>query len=280
MNSLFQLLKLIRFPNLAIIAVMQFLVALFLIESSTFSMRIGDQELLILIISTLFIASSGYIINDYYDIKIDYVNKPDRVVIGKHIKRRQVLIIHSGFNLIGITLGAYISWWVMGVNILASFLLWLYSNQLKRMPLWGNLVVSFLTGLSVFVLYLLYYSNLDSILMYATFAFFISLIREIIKDLEDIEGDEKFGCNTLPISIGPADTKKVVYGINLLFIGVVFYITKDWQMFLPFFITLAVILSFLCIKLFFADKKQDYAHLSTTAKIIMVIGIISMMLAK
>ncbi|VAW27348.1 hypothetical protein MNBD_BACTEROID06-1760, partial [hydrothermal vent metagenome] len=112
MNSLFQLLKLIRFPNLAIIAITQFMVALFLIDSTTFSTIIGDYKLFLLIISTLFIASSGYIINDYYDIKIDYVNKPDRVVIGKHIKRRQVLIIHSIFNFVGIALGAFVSWWV------------------------------------------------------------------------------------------------------------------------------------------------------------------------
>jgi len=276
MNSLFQLLKLIRFPNLAIIAITQFMVALFLIDSTTFSTIIGDYKLFLLIISTLFIASSGYIINDYYDIKIDYVNKPDRVVIGKHIKRRQVLIIHSIFNFVGIALGAFVSWWVLGVNVLAAFLLWLYSNQLKRLPLWGNLSVSFLTGLSVFVVYLNYYSNLESILMYSSFAFFISLIREIIKDLEDMEGDEKFGCKTLPISIGSPKTKKVIYGINILFIIVVWYVTQDWQMFLPFSIALVLILGFLCLKLFYADKKQDYAQLSIFAKVIMVIGIASM----
>ncbi len=276
MNSLFQLLKLIRFPNLAIIAITQFMVALFLIDSTTFSTIIGDYNLFLLIISTLFIASSGYIINDYYDIKIDYVNKPDRVVIGKHIKRRQVLIIHSIFNFVGIALGAFVSWWVLGVNVLAAFLLWLYSNQLKRLPLWGNLSVSFLTGLSVFVVYLHYYSNLESILMYSSFAFFISLIREIIKDLEDMEGDEKFGCKTLPISIGSPKTKKVIYAINILFIMVVWYVTQDWQMFLPFSITLVLILGFLCLKLFYADKKQDYAQLSIFAKVIMVIGIASM----
>ncbi len=278
MNSLFQLLKLIRFPNLAIIAITQFMVALFLIEPTTFTGIIRDYQLLILIISTLFIASAGYIINDYYDIKIDYVNKPDRVVIGKHIKRRQVLIIHSIFNFIGIALGAFVSWWVMGINMLATFLLWLYSNQLKRLPLWGNLTVSFLTGLSVFVVYLHYYSNLESVLMYASFAFFISLIREIIKDLEDMEGDEKFDCNTLPISIGATQTKKVIYGINILFSVVVFYVTENWQMFFPFFISLVIILGFLCLKLFYADKKQDYAQLSSIAKVIMIIGIASMTL--
>ncbi len=278
MNNLLQLLKLIRFPNLAIIAFTQLMVALFLVKSVTIEALVLDLPFLILIASTLLIASAGYLINDYYDIKIDYVNKPERVVIGKHIKRRQVLIIHSIFNFTGIVLGGFISWWIMGINMLAAFLLWFYSNQLKRLPLWGNITVSFLTGLSVFIVYLYYYTNLESILMYAVFAFFISLIREIIKDLEDMEGDEKFGCKTLPISIGAANTKKIIYGINVFFIVVVIFITNQWHLFIPFLTTLLLILGFLCLKLFYADKKQDYAKLSGIAKVIMVIGIGSMIL--
>ena len=278
MNSFIQLLKLIRLPNLAIIAITQFMVSLFLIKENSFWVLVSDFNLLLLILSTLFIASAGYIINDYYDIKIDYVNKPNRVVVGKHIERRQVIIIHSIFNILGILLGAFVSWWILGVNLIAAFSLWLYSNQLKRMPLWGNLTVSFLTGLSVFMLYFLYFSNLELIVMYAIFAFFISLIREIIKDMEDIEGDEKFGCRTLPIAIGLTATKRIIYGINLAFFVVVFIVTKEWNLFFPFFISLSAILVFLCIKIFNADKKKDYTQISGLAKLIMVIGISSMIL--
>lgn len=278
MKSFIQLLKLIRLPNLAIIAITQFMVSLFLIKENSFWILLTDFNLLLLIVSTLFIASAGYIINDYYDIKIDYVNKPNRVVIGKHIKRRQVIIIHSTFNFIGILVGAFVSWWILGINIIAAFLLWLYSNHLKRMPLWGNLTVSFLTGLSVFIIYFLYFSHVELIAMYAIFAFFISLIREIIKDMEDIEGDEKFGCRTLPIAIGPTATKRLIYGINIVFIIAVFFVTKEWNLFLPFSISLSAILGFLCIKIFKADKKKDYAQISGLAKLIMVLGISSMTL--
>lgn len=278
MNSWFQLLKLIRFPNLAIIAITQLMTALFLIETNTLYTITNDPKLFLLILSTLLIASAGYLINDYYDIKIDYINKPERVVIGKHIKRRQVLIIHSIFNFIGIALGFFISWWVLGINIIAAFFLWLYSNILKRLPLWGNLIVSALTGLSVYIIYFLYSSNLKLILMYAVFAFFISLIREIVKDLEDIEGDESFGCRTLPIAFGTPATKKIIYLITLLFLGVVVLVTKDWNIFLPFFITLSIILGFLCAKIYMADKKTDYSKISSLAKVIMVIGICSMVL--
>ncbi len=265
---------------MAIIAITQLMVALFLIDGNTLGGLIMDYKLHLLIMSTLFIASAGYLINDYYDIKIDYINKPNRVIIGKHIKRRQVLIIHSILNFSGIILGFFVSWWVLGINIVAAFLLWIYSNLLKRLPLWGNLVVSFLTGLSVYIVYFLYYNNLQLILMYAVFAFFISLIREIVKDLEDIEGDESFGCKTLPIAIGTAATKKIIYVITVIFLGVVFIVIKDWSIFLPFFIILSIILGFLCIKIYKADKKNDFSKISGLAKLIMLVGILSMVLIK
>lgn len=276
LNSVFQILKLIRYANLAIIAITQLLVALFLVEGTTLLGLLTNIRFVFLVLSTVLIASGGYIINDYYDIKIDYVNKPDRVVIGKHIKRRYVLIMHSFINGLGILLGVFVSWWIVGVNILVTFLLWLYSNLLKRLPLWGNLVVSFLTGLSVFVVFILYRQNLELIAMYSIFAFFISLIREIIKDLEDIEGDEKFGCKTLPIAIGAIATKQLIYAITGLFLIVVFYLTYPLTFFWPFFLTLTTILVLLCNQIYLADKKKDYARISTYAKMIMVLGIASM----
>ncbi len=278
MNSLFQLLKLVRLPNLTIIAITQFIVALFLIEGNTFAGLLIDFNLYILIISTLLIASAGYIINDYYDIKIDYVNKPNRVVIGKHIKRRPVLILHTIFNFSGILLGAYLSWWVFGINLFAAFLLWLYSNFLKRTPLWGNLTVSLLTGLSVFMVYLIYLNNIEIVLMYAVFAFFISLIREVVKDLEDIEGDKKFECRTLPIAIGISSTKAFIYAITILFLGIFFLATKDWGIFPTYFSVLSIILGLLCYRIYKADKKSDYANISKFAKLIMIIGILSIMI--
>lgn len=275
-NSVFQILKLIRYPNLAIIALTQFLTALFLLENSSFLGLLANLQFILLILSTLLIASGGYIINDYYDIKIDYVNKPDRVVIGKHLKRRHVLVIHSFFNGLGILLGIFVSWWIVGINILATFLLWLYSNLLKRLPLWGNLVVSFLTGLSVFVVYILFRQNLELIAMYSVFAFFISLIREIVKDLEDIEGDEKFGCRTLPIAVGLVATKRIIYSITFLFLVAVYFLASSLPAFWSFFLTLTIILAFLCNRIYVSDKKSDYASISIYAKIIMVLGIISM----
>ncbi len=280
MNSFFQLLKLIRYQNLAIIAFTQFMVALFLIDSTLLLEVFTSTSLYLVVISTIFIAAAGYLINDYYDIKIDYVNKPSRVVIGKHIKRQQVIIFHTTFNFIGILLGATVSWWIMGVNLIAAFLLWLYSNQLKRLPLWGNITVSLLTSLSVFIIYILYRTNLNIILIYAAFAFFMTLIREIIKDMEDVEGDEKFGCKTLPISIGMPASKKIIYFINALFLGAVFIITKDWHIFLPFLLSLLIILSFLSFQISKADKKLDYKSISQLVKIIMLVGISSMIFLK
>lgn len=278
MKQFIPLLKLIRLPNLVIVGFTQFWSAVFLVENQSFQTLYADAHLYLLIISTLFIAAAGYLINDYYDIKIDYINRPGKVIIGKHIERRKVIIGHSVFNFIGVALGAWVSWWIMALNMLAAFLLWLYSNLLKRLPLWGNLAVSLLTALTVVAIYILYQTNLAELGMYAVFAFFISLVREIIKDAQDVEGDEKFGCRTLPIVLGIANTKKIVYFLLVVFWVIAGGITRPWPMFYPFMGGLSLMLLLFCFKLIRADKKQDFAWLSSYAKLMMVMGILSMIL--
>ena len=146
------MLKLTRVGNLIIIALAQYFTAGFLIGMHT----LNDINLFLLSLSTVFIAAGGYIINDYYDVKIDYINKPHRVVIGKSITRRYAILFHIALSFAGIVLGFYLSWRIAGVNMLSVFLLWLYSNNLKRLPFVGNLTVAFLTGLAVFIIDVFY----------------------------------------------------------------------------------------------------------------------------
>ena len=192
------LLKLTRFGNLIIIALTQYFTAGFLIGMHT----LNDVNLFFLSLSTVLIAAGGYIINDYYDVKIDYINKPDRVVIGKSITRRYAILFHIALSVAGIVIGFYLSWKIGGVNVLSVFLLWLYSNTLKRLPFVGNLTVAFLTGLAVIIVDLFYGKDNSLVLIYALFAFFMTLVREVIKDMEDLKGDNSFGCKTLPIVWG------------------------------------------------------------------------------
>jgi 4-hydroxybenzoate polyprenyltransferase len=262
------------------VAVTQYSAAYFLIHTMTLPELAMNSKMLFLCLGTLLITAAGYVINDYYDVKIDYVNKPERVVVGKFLQRRHILILHGTLNVLGILAGILVSWQVAVINFLAIGLLWLYSNQLKRLPLLGNLAVASLTGLSVFVVYVFYQESLFLFVTYAFFAFFISLIREIIKDMEDVEGDKKFDCKTLPIAIGIRKSKLVVYTIIIIFLVVVAFFMQQEPKFWWVFSGLAIMLSWLSRRLFIADKSIDFARLSTLSKQIMILGLISMIFLK
>ena len=273
------LLKIIRPVNLLIVAFAQLMTAYFLVETTgDGSSVILDPNLYLLILSTLILAASGYMINDYYDVKIDYVNKPQEVIVGKNLKRRSVMFFHTILNISGIGLGMYISLKVGLVNFIAAFLLWLYSNSLKRLPLVGNLAVAFLTGLAIWIVGFYYQTSLLLVSVYAIFAFFINLIREIIKDIEDRQGDRKHGSKTLPIVLGFRNTKKVIFLVAGFFILSISYVTLKLQNELLFYYfgILSLFFFLFMYKVYLADRKVDFTQLSFLSKLLMLTGIISM----
>jgi 4-hydroxybenzoate polyprenyltransferase len=269
-------LRLTRAGNLIIIAFAQYFTAGCLIGLQTLT----DYRLFLLTLSTVMIAAAGYIINDYYDVKIDYINKPERVVIGKSITRRYAILYHVILSVMGILAGTICSWKIGFVNIMAVFLLWLYSNSLKRIAFVGNFTVALLTGLSILLVDFLYHAVNPLVFIYASFAFFMTLIREIIKDMEDLKGDNTFGCKTLPIVLGLRKTKFFIYGILALF-GAIVVMLNHFYSALPFtyyLIFLFIPLLFLSIWLVRADMKKDFSLLSSFCKAIMLLGILSMAL--
>ena len=271
--SVIGFLQLTRFWNLVIVALAQYFTAVFLIDRTT----IYDYRLFLLSLSTVLIAGAGYIINDYYDIKIDLINKPERVVIGRSIARRYAILFHSLLSFSGVAIGLYLGWKIGVINFLSAFLLWWYSNNLKRQPFIGNLAVALLTGMSIYLLNVLYdYHPLVTI--YSLFAFFMTLIREIVKDMEDLKGDNTFGCKTLPIIWGIRQTKIFLYGLIMIFCLIVI-IMKIFYSQLPhffFLVTLFVPLVFFTFRLMRADTKKDFYQLSQWCKFIMLLGITSM----
>jgi 4-hydroxybenzoate polyprenyltransferase len=276
MQLILALFRLTRFWNLAIIAFAQYFTAYFLFQQRV--LVFTDFWLFLIVAATVMIAAAGYIINDYYDIKIDLINKPDRVVIGKTITRRYAIFFHTVISVTGVGMGLLINWKVGAVNFVSVFLLWLYSNNLKRLPLIGNLVVSLLTGLSIFLLSFLYEQYLPLVMTYSLFAFFMTLIREIVKDMEDMKGDTTFGCRTLPIVWGIRKTKSFLYGTILVFSFLVLWLDYQqlkisWIYFIPL---LFVPMSILFYRLLKADTKKEFYQLSQLCKIIMLLGICSM----
>lgn len=272
-------IKIIRPINLLMVAFAQLMTAYFLVETTRAGLPVlQDYHLYLLIFSTVILAASGYMINDYYDVKIDYVNRPQEVVVGKGMKRRMVMSLHTLMNFIGIAIGFWIHPRIGVINFFAAFLLWLYSNSLKRMPFIGNLTVAGLTGMAIWIIGYYYQTSQLLILTYAIFAFFINLIREIIKDIEDRQGDRKHGCKTLPIVIGFRNTKKVIFGVAGIFIVsilIVIFKLNDPPLFVYFGI-LGILFSVFLYRLYLADRKNHFTYLSKMAKILMLSGVLSM----
>ena len=268
------LLRLTRFWNLAIIGLAQYFAALFFIDITAWH----DVRLFLLSSSTIMIAAGGYIINDYYDVKIDLINKPERVVIGKGITRRFAILFHTLLTASGVMIGFFIGWKVGGINLFCATWLWWYSNSLKRQPFIGNFSVALLTGLSLFIINVLYEVNHMEVVIYALFAFFMTLIREVIKDMEDLKGDNTFGCKTLPIIWGLRRTKFFIYAVLAIFVIMVVMINQQYVM-LPiyyFIIFLFAPLLWLLVRLIRADTVKDFYRLSQFCKVIMLLGILSM----
>ena len=281
--SLKEIIQLIRLPNLLIIFLTQYFTAIFLTGmNDSYEIYLFDPNLFLLSSSTILIAAAGYIINDYYDIKIDYINRPQKVVVGKLIKRRIALTTHVVFSFFGILIGLFINIYIGSINLLAAFLLWFYSNHLKRIPFVGNFAIALLTALGLMVVTILYPQNYLLVFIYAVFAFFINLIREIIKDIEDLKGDQAFGCKTLPVIWGIRKTKRLILAILLIFILLIVWLTiKLDNYFLKiYFVFLAIPAIVFVQRLIRADSKRDFHLLSEFSKLIMLSGIISMIFFK
>lgn len=267
-------IRLTRTWNLIIIALAQYFTAVAFIDFYA----LFNWRLFVLSASTVLVAAGGYIINDYYDIKIDLINKPRRVVIGKGITRRFALLYHTLLSITGIVLGLVLGWKIALINFASVFLLWWYSNDLKRQPFIGNFVVAFLTAIAILMVDLLFKTGNILIVIYAVFAFFMTLIREIIKDMEDLKGDHTFGCRTLPIIWGLRKTKFLIYLILAVFSASVILINYFFGT-LPlyyFLVFLLIPLLYLLYRLIRADTRRDFEWLSSFCKIIILFGIFSM----
>ncbi|WP_192348520.1 geranylgeranylglycerol-phosphate geranylgeranyltransferase [Algoriphagus sp. Y33] len=279
MISIRGLFRISRPINLLMVGFAQLMTAYFLVETNNFGMpALQDYKLYLLVISTLLITAAGYMINDYYDVKIDYVNRPGNVVVGKGIKRRVVILLHTVLNFTAVGLGFMVSPSIGLINFVAAFLLWFYSNQLKREPFIGNFTVALLTGVSIYVIAFYFQKSELLVLTYAIFAFFLNLIREILKDIEDRQGDRKHGCRTLPIVIGFRKTKAVIFLIAAVFVCAILVVTFELNrpVIFMYFGGLGIFFSYFMYRIYHADRKDHFTQLSTIAKVLMLVGTLSM----
>lgn len=291
--------QLVRWQNLVFIVITQ-LLFYFCVFQPLYPTHESWHQLIWLIIASVFIGAAGYIINDYFDLNIDLVNKPHRNVINTVISRRWAILWHLGLSLGGILATAIAvgghKWYLIIANTIVVILLWLYSTSFKRQLLIGNFIISLLTAWTVLILFfakvpfasafgsadLLTVKFFRISFLYAGFAFIISLIREAIKDVEDMEGDRRYGCKTLPIVAGLLSTKIyttvwIVVLIAALIILQLYILQFGWWWAVIYSVLLVLIpLCYLLKKHTEALSTQDFTQLSRIAKWIMLTGIFSM----
>lgn len=297
-------IKLIRWPNLLFIVLTQFLfvycVIMPVFANSNIHPNVRGWNFALICISSVLIAAAGYIINDYFDLNIDRVNKPEKLVVERVIKRRWAIVWHIILSVVGIAIGFYVDFtthiWLLGFsNAVCVFLLFVYSTSLKQRFLVGNVVISLLTAWVILVVAWCEYNHLirtnynlraDKILretfLYAGFAFVISLVREVVKDMEDVEGDRKYGCKTMPIVWGFNATKVFVAVWLIVLVGTLiivqlYALRLGWWISVIYGLLLIVApLIFIIKKLYNAKTSQDFHRISSLVKFVMFTGILSM----
>ncbi len=283
------------------IALVQLLIKYALLEPFAVQTALDRFGITLLILATVCIAAAGNIINDIYDVDTDIINKPDKLIIGKTISEKTAYNLFIVFNVIGVAIGFYLSHRVgkspfFTIFVVISALLYIYASYLKGIVIIGNVVISILVASTILIVGLfeltpnLTQLNRDiqltffNILVdYALFAFMINLLREMTKDIEDIDGDYKAGINTLPIAIGRERAKYVVTLLNTIpLVILIFYVVSEFyrqQIVLIYFLTLVIApLIYISIKLLSAKTKQDFHHISSLYKLVMLSGMLSLLL--
>ncbi len=267
-----------RIPNLMIIFVTQFLTGYFLLSFPL--RRLISFDFGVLVLTTIMIAAAGYIINDYYDQKIDMVNRPKKVVVGVILKRRLALISHTLLNFGAIGLAFLVDPLIALVHFLSAFGLWFYSNHLRRLPFLGNLTIGLLTGMILLIVAIFFRVTDPMTLIYALFAFLVSFTREIIKDIEDVKGEAAFGCSTIPVIWGIRGAKIVVYlasGLGIILLGyyLVGYANEVVQY---FFLALSPVYIWFIYKVNKADTQEEFHSIHRLSNFIILFGLLSIVL--
>jgi len=311
MKLLAAFFRLIRSVNLLFIAITQLLFQYCIVgpifQHAQVPPVLTLPVFITLIAASVLIAAAGYIINDYFDLNIDLVNKPEKLVVEKIIKRRWAIIWHLVFSGLGVLCSVYVgwktrAWWLIPANMGCIAALWFYSTTFKKKLLSGNVIISLLTAWVILVIgFITHYVvfkrpdvyapvNASKLMrltfLYAGFAFIISLIREVVKDMEDMAGDARYGCRTMPIVWGVNVSKVftatwLIVLITAVIIMLAYILPFKWWWAAVYCALLIVIpLLYLLRKLVKAVTPADFHKLSSWLKLIMLTGILSMLFFK
>ena len=303
-------LQLLRVGNLTFVAILLYVmekwVATPLLQLEQFGELMPWWILTLLIVSVIGIAAGGYVINDYFDVKIDRINRPDNLVVTRIISRDAAMNLFYGLTAVGVIAGTVVAWWAHSWTLLFTYivipgLLWFYSASYKRMFLVGNLVVAFASAIVPLLvaianadyLHHLYqnalaYSPIVGELYvwtggFAAFAFLLTWVREIVKDIEDIEGDREMECRTLPIVWGDKVAKIIATILLVVIATLIVYIlfavlpfSHEWKSLPTRYVVFGLIVPILCsiVLLWAANNRTEYHRVQTIIKFAMFMGML------
>ena len=291
-------LKLIRYQNLLMLAFMQLVFRYLFLKQSYVDLALTDFNYILLVIATVCIAAGGYVINNIMDQDTDEIAKPQNRVVGVSISETVAYNWYIGLTIVGVGIGFYLSNVIYKATfasmfILVATLLYMYATSFKQIPVLGNIVVALMLSTSIIIIGLFdilpaidvdnrfrMKEAFDILMHYAIFAFIINLIREIVKDMEDMDGDYQSGINTLPIAIGIQKTKIIVGVLTIISIGILAYYVNSNFFELDYVVYYAMTLIvgpliYFGVKLINAANKKEFHHLSLVLKIILFFGILS-----
>lgn len=310
MDTIRNILQLVRWSNLfflgALIYVMEKWVVVPILDDVAFGEQLTWYILLLIAAATILIAAGGYVINDYFDIKIDRINRPDQLIVTQYISKENAMRLSIGLSGVGMICGLVAAWLLRSSTIAILFaiipgLLWFYSSSYKRLLIIGNVTIALLSALSPMMIAIANVAQLQlkysTILPYTTlehdiyawvggfslFAFLLTWIREIVKDLQDQMGDRELECHSMPIVWGNIVTKIVVTALIVLttvLIGWFWYsllpFEKSWQSFSTRYIVLAIIIPLWgALWLLWAAKiPSDYRTCQQVLKLTMFLGML------
>lgn len=275
------LLSVVRGYNIFIVVIAQYLAAIFIFSPQK-SLRyvMLDLQLYFTVLATICVIAAGYIINNFYDSETDLINRPIKSKLDRIVSQATKLKIYFFLNFLGVLIAYLVSWRAALFFSVYIFLIWFYSHKLKRFPLVGLIIGAVLSITPFFAIFVFYKNFSEVIFIHAAFLFFILLIRELIKDLENLKGDLALNYGTIPVKYGEYFTKLLVTLLVFLTINPIYFIFKYPEIGMMryyFYGVLGVLLIFIFI-LWKANQKKHYILLHNVLKLLILAGILSLTL--
>ena len=279
--KIISMFSVVRGYNIPIIALAQYLSAIFIMASEKRALDVLlDFNLFIIVLVSGLTIASGYIINNFYDSKKDLINRPNKSQLDRLVSQKTKLQVYFTVNFVVFLLAFFVSFRAVLFFSSYIFLIWFYSHKLKKITVVGNLTAAFLAVLPFFAI-LLYYKNLyPEIFAHATFLFLLILIREMIKDLENLKGDVANDYQTIPVLYGETFAKKIITALTISTLIPIYYLIEIFEvgyMDLYFYVSLIILIFFLQ-KLWKSNAKPDYLKLHNILKFLVVSGVFCIVL--